>query len=146
MMAIETKKLTEEIHVRGQISVADIEAAAKAGFKSIINNRPDIDAPGQPTATELEAKATKAGLEYKHIPVIPGQLSLELVQANQAALQEMPGPILAFCASGTRSTILWCCANVKEQGVDAVLQTAADAGYQLQQIRPLLGQIEDAAS
>ena len=139
-MTTETKQLTETVYVAGQVLLEQIAEFKKAGFKSIINNRPDGEGPGQPHSSELQVAVESAGLAYQFLPM-SGQLSLEMLQDAKAGFQQLPTPVLAFCTSGTRSTILWCCAHVEERGVDAVLQTAADAGYQLQQIRPLLEQI-----
>ena len=82
--------------------------AAKAGFKSIINNRPDFEhGPDQPTSAQIEAAARAAGLEYRHLPVDGGYQSPEQIAAFARLLQELPRPILAFCRSGARSTRLY---------------------------------------
>ena len=140
-MSITPKQLTNDLSVSAQIMPDDLDAIKEAGFKSVIINRPDSEMPGQPEASDLASLLTENGLESAHIPMAPGQLSPDLVAAMSDAIENLPKPILAFCASGTRSTVLWCCASVKEQGVDAVLKTAADAGYELEQIRPLLNQL-----
>lgn len=132
------KKLTEQVSVTPQISSGEIQAIKDAGFKSIINNRPNFEAPDQPVATELAQQIKEAGLEAAWIPMVPGQFLQSSVIEMVEALDKLPKPILAFCASGTRSTILWCCANVIELGTDKVLKTASGAGYDLEQIRPLL--------
>ncbi|GGY30353.1 hypothetical protein GCM10008098_24800 [Rhodanobacter panaciterrae] len=121
--------LTDQLSVATQIDTDDIAALAAQGFRSIINNRPDGEIDGQPTGAELEAVARRAGLEYRHVPVISGQLQEAQVQAFAAALKELPEPVLAFCRTGTRSTTLW--ALQAEGPVDAILETARAAGYDL---------------
>ena len=78
--------------------------AAQAGFKSVINNRPDFEGgAAQPTSAAIEAAARQAGLHYAHLPVAPGVQTPEEVARFKALLAELPKPILAFCRSGTRS-------------------------------------------
>ena len=100
------RHVTDEISVSPQISVADVEAAAQAGFKTIINNRPDGEAPDQPSGLEIEAAAAQAGLAYFHIPVRGGPTP-EQVETTGKVLAEAAVPVLAYCRSGTRSIITW---------------------------------------
>jgi uncharacterized protein (TIGR01244 family) len=79
---------------------------------AIVNNRPDDEEPGQPSAAEMASAAEAAGLSYRHIPVAGG-FSPEQVDAMAAALAEAGGPVLAFCKSGTRSTFLWALAEAQ---------------------------------
>jgi uncharacterized protein (TIGR01244 family) len=78
--------------------------AAQAGFKSVINNRPDFEGgPAQPTSAAIEAAARAAGLRYEYLPVAPAVQTPEEVARFKALLDELPKPILAFCRSGARS-------------------------------------------
>jgi sulfide:quinone oxidoreductase len=140
-MSIEPKKLTDDLSVAGQIMPDQVDQVKDLGFKSVIINRPDFEKPGQPIAADLEKLLEEAGLKTSFLPMSPGHLTPELLTATSEAFDALPKPILAFCASGTRSTILWCCVNVKALGTDTVLNTANKAGYDLQQIRPLLEQL-----
>lgn len=129
--------LAAQLSVAAQIDVADIASLAAQGFRSIINNRPDGEAGGQPSNAALEKAAHQAGLQWRHIPVVPGQLQDAQVHAFTAALAELPAPVLAFCRSGTRSTTLW--ALQADGPADAILQAAHAAGYDLSPLRPRLG-------
>lgn len=133
------RKLDETISVAGQITPADIAEAAAMGFTFVINNRPDDEQPGQPTAAEIEEAAKAAGLGYRAIPITHAGFSDNQVTAMQEALEATPGPILAFCRSGTRSTLVWALARAR-MGDDAeTLQSKAQAaGYDLGPIRSLL--------
>jgi len=93
--------------VSGQIIPEDVAEIAKAGFKSIICNRPDGEQPGQPTFAEIETAASALGLEARYIPVIPGQAGPVEVEAFSAAIKEMPKPLLAYCRSGARSNMMF---------------------------------------
>ena len=99
-------QVNENLSVTGQISPEAVAALAGAGFRSIICNRPDGEAMGQPTAAEIEAAAAQAGLGFRFIPVSGGQILPESVDAFADAMQELPGPVLAYCAAGVRSSVL----------------------------------------
>jgi uncharacterized protein (TIGR01244 family) len=124
--------------VTGQIGPQDMPAIAALGVKTIVNNRPDAEEPGQPSNAEIEAAARAAGIAWHHIPVAAG-FSKAQVDALADAL-ETPGETLLFCRSGTRSTYLWALARAS-RGADPQLlagQVAA-AGYDLRPLAPLLG-------
>lgn len=93
--------------VSEQITPEDLAAIAAAGFKSIICNRPDGEGPGQPHFQAVAEAAERAGLQARHLPVVPGQISPDQVQAMAQLLRELPQPVLAYCRSGARSTSLW---------------------------------------
>ena len=133
------RKLDETISVAGQITPADIAEAAAQGFTFVINNRPDDEQPGQPSAAEIEEAAKTAGLGYRAIPITHAGFSDNQVTAMREALDAAPGPVLAFCRSGTRSTLVWALARAR-MGDDAEsLQAKAQAaGYDLTPVRALL--------
>jgi len=130
-------RLTDALSVAPQIEPDDVAAAAARGFRSVINNRPDGEQDGQPAGATIEAAAQRAGLAYRHIPVVSGQLQDAQVQAFASALEALPGPVLAFCRSGTRCASLW--ALQAGGDADAVLATARAAGYDLSALRPRMG-------
>ena len=138
------RRLDDRTFVSGQIAPEDIAGLAAQGITTIINNRPDGEAPGQPLAAEIEAAAREAGLAYAHIPVADG-LSPGQVQAMAEALYAAEGGVLAFCTSGTRSTYLWALARAR-QGADAdeLIRQAAEAGYDLRPIAPYLNSIRSS--
>lgn len=130
--------LDDRTLVAGQIGADDVAQAKALGVTTIVNNRPDGEEFGQPRATEIEASARAAGLDYRHIPVAGG-FSPDQVEAMAAALDEADGRVLAFCRSGNRSTFLWALAR-KARGGDgaALIRQAADAGYDLSPLQALL--------
>jgi len=134
----EFKKLNDDISVCMQLLPEQIDFVKQSGFKTIINNRPDMEKPGQPFANDIENLARAAGLDYLHLPMQPGQVTPELLTSMADAIKNSDGPVLAHCATGMRSTILWCFANVKEMGVDGVMSAAAVAGMDVEKIRPAL--------
>lgn len=106
------RALTPEVSVAPQLDPATMALAAQAGFKSVVNNRPDFEGgPSQPTSAQMEAAARAAGLEYRFLPVNGAYQSPEEIAAFARLLEELPRPLLAFCRSGARSTRLFIAAN-----------------------------------
>jgi uncharacterized protein (TIGR01244 family) len=140
---MQLRQLTDTLSVSGQIDEADVELLAARGFRSLINNRPDGEAAGQPVGAAIAAQATCHDMAYRHLPVISGQLQDAEVEAFAQALMTLPSPVLAFCRTGTRSTMLWALAAVRGQPLEDVLRTAIRAGYDLDALRPRL---QEAAS
>jgi uncharacterized protein (TIGR01244 family) len=100
------RRVTDDFSTAPQISVADVAEAARLGFTTIINNRPDGEDPDAPQSADIAAAAKAAGLNYVHIPVRGGPGPAE-VEAMKAAIDQAEGPALAFCRSGTRSIVTW---------------------------------------
>lgn len=104
----QARPVAPEFCVSPQLAPAAMAAAAAAGFKSVVNNRPDFEhGPDQPTSADIEAAARTAGLEYRFLPVEGAWQSPEEIAAFARLLAELPRPILAFCRSGARSTRLY---------------------------------------
>jgi len=104
--AMEYRQITDDFAVTGQISAEDIAAIKAAGFKSVIGNRPDTE-EGAVAHGEIEAAARAAGLDFRFIPVVASAITPEDVEKMADALDEMQGPIFAYCRSGARSTNLY---------------------------------------
>lgn len=126
------RRVTDDFTTAPQISVADVAEAARQGFRTVINNRPDDEEPGQPSSAQIEAAAKAAGLAYFHIPVrggpTPGQ-----VEQTQALLSQVETPILAFCRSGTRSIVTWSLSQAQAGALprSELVALGRNAGYDL---------------
>jgi uncharacterized protein (TIGR01244 family) len=129
------RTVTPAFAVSPQISLDEVAAAAAQGFTLIINNRPDGEAPGQPTSAQVEAAARAAGVQYLYAPVVgrPGPAQVEAVREAVAAA---PGKVLAFCRSGTRSICAWAMGQAGSVEHDELIRLGAAAGYDLS---PVLG-------
>lgn len=132
------KRLVDGFYVAGQLRHEDFAAAAAEGVRTVINNRPDGEAPGQLSHAEAQAAAQAHGLAYHYLPVISGQLTVETVDAMRALLDDVEGPVLAYCRSGTRSTFLWAFAEGERRPAEDIVAAAAAAGYDLHGIAPQL--------
>jgi uncharacterized protein (TIGR01244 family) len=102
------RAIAEGVCVAPQLTPDAMAEAARAGFKSVVNNRPDFEhGPNQPSNADIEAAARAAGLSYRSLPVSGAYQSPEEISAFAALLAELPRPLLAFCRSGARSTRLY---------------------------------------
>ncbi len=99
--------LSDQVAVAPQIRPSDIGDLNAKGFRMLINNRPDAEAPDQPSSDALGGEAIRMGLRYAYIPIIPGEMTDQDVAEFAEAVSEVDGPVLAFCRTGNRSTQLW---------------------------------------
>ncbi len=133
------RRLTERFWASPQIGVPDVVDAKAQGITLIINNRPEGEAPDQVPGAAIEAAARTVGLDYCAIPVTHAGFSDDQVRAMVTALDEATGPVLAYCRSGTRSTLLWALAQaVQGRDSDNIASEAASAGYDIAPIRSLI--------
>lgn len=107
---MEIRHIDDNFSVAGQITAADVPAIAKAGFASLICNRPDSEQGAVPH-NEIDLAAAAAGLQFCFLPVISGQITPQNVSDMKAALDEMPRPVLAYCRSGARCMNLYMLVN-----------------------------------
>lgn len=125
------RPVTADFATAPQLRPEDMGEVAARGFKRVVNNRPDGEAPGQPSAADMEAAARAAGLDYVANP-FAGPPSPARVQAQAEALSGAGGPVLAFCRTGTRSITAWALAQA-QSGADRqqLAAQARAAGYDL---------------
>lgn len=130
--------LTPAFAVAPQLAPEDILEAAKAGFRTLISNRPDNEGPAM-TQSEAEAAAKAAGLVFHALP-FAGAPTMDIAAETARLLRESEGPVLAYCRTGTRSTIAWAFAQALagDMDVEAIVEAAAGAGYDLAPHTPVL--------
>ena len=134
----EPKRLSDDLSVCAFVP-PDQLAALAGKFRTIINHRRDGEEPGQPSSAEIEAAARQLGLDYVHIPVVPGQVSDQQVAEFARVISSKPGPVLAFCKTGTRAATLWALSQAGKRSADEILGAARAAGYDLGALGPRLG-------
>ena len=140
------RKLTDNIYASPQITLQDVAEAAAMGVKLIINNRPEGESDDQVPGAEIEAAARAADIDYVAIPVTHAGFSEPQVVAMAKALDGADGPVLAYCRSGTRSTLLWALSEASQGGdPDALTNMAAKAGYDVSPVRPLMDMLKARA-
>jgi sulfide:quinone oxidoreductase len=114
-------ELTPGLCAAGALSAADIAALAASGVKTIINNRPDGEDPGQLPAAEARRLCAAHGIAYHHIPFVGATLTSADIDAFDAVLKSEPPPVVAHCRSGTRSTMIWALTRMRQGESPAAL-------------------------
>lgn len=132
-------QLEKNIFVASQLTEADFAEIAARGIRSVVNNRPDGEAPDQPPGADIEAAARAAGMDYLAIPVGSAGFSEPQVERLQQAMAGASGPVLGFCRSGTRSTLLWSLARARSgEDPEGIADAAAAVGYDVAPVRPAM--------
>ncbi len=128
---MDIKDINKRISVSPQITAADVKAIADAGFRAIICNRPDGEGADQPTFEEIDTAAKAAGLETLYLPIVSGKVEDADAAKFGDALDALPGPVLAYCRTGTRSATLWSLSQAKSLPVSDILAATKSAGYDM---------------
>ena len=140
------RQLTPRLFASPQITLAEVDAAAAQGIGLIVNNRPEGESDDQTPGDEIAAACAAHGIAYVAIPVTHAGFSQPQVQAMAAALAGTDKPVLAYCRSGTRSTLLWALSEASQGGdPDALTNMAAKAGYDVSPVRPLMDMLKARA-
>ncbi len=141
------RKIDDGFYASPQITPADVSQAAAMGITLIVNNRPDDESADQPAGAEIESAARAAGLRYVAIPVTHAGFSLEQVDTLENAIASADGPVLGFCRSGTRSTLLWAMAEAKRgRDPDEIAACAEAGGYSIAPVRPTIDMLTGQSS
>jgi sulfide:quinone oxidoreductase len=128
---MDARRITDDFFVSPQITPEDMPAIKAAGFGSVLCNRPDGEEPWQPVFDAVAQSAKAEGIEARAVPIVSGQMTEADAEAFRAAFEALPKPILAYCRSGTRCTVMWSLTHIDTLGGDAILQATADAGYDM---------------
>ncbi len=143
----EIRSVTRDFAVAPQLAPQDLSRAAAAGFRSVINNRPEGETPDQPRGNVMQAAAEAAGLAYFALP-FQGPPSQDTAAAMAAILAAAGGPVLAYCRTGTRSIMAWAAAQALTGGKSTaeLLALAGEAGYDLKGMGGMLENLTPAPS
>ena len=140
---MDIRPLTPRHAVSPQITPEDLAAIKAAGFATVICNRPDVENPPALQSQAMRAAAEAAGLQFHVLELTHQTMTPENIARQRDLIDTAPGPVLAYCASGTRCSVAWSLGQAGNMPVDDILQATAQAGYQLEQLRPAL---EDLAA
>jgi sulfide:quinone oxidoreductase len=140
---MELHKINDDLTVTGQIDAGAVPLLAERGFRSIICNRPDGEAPDQPDSGAIEQAAAAQGLRFVNLPVSPNSIGDADASAFAKALDELHKPILAYCRAGTRSAVLWSLSQAGKRPVQDILLSAMRAGYDMSALVPRLQKLHD---
>ena len=137
------RKLDDKVSVAPQIAPEDVAALQEQGITALICNRPDSEVMPDLSSAALGDAAALAGLSFAHVPLGPGGLTLDAIRAHLDAIDAASGPVLAYCASGTRSAYLWAfaMAMADRMTTDDILEALDRAGYPSPGMGPQLDQV-----
>ncbi|MEM9580211.1 MAG: TIGR01244 family sulfur transferase [Pseudomonadota bacterium] len=136
---MDIRHISDVYAVSPQIAPKDCAAIADAGFTCIICNRPDAEIPASHHASPMADAARQAGLAFHALPLTHQTMTPENIEQHKALIEAANGPVLAYCASGTRSTIVWALGQAGQTPANEILSAAASAGYDLAGLRGALG-------
>lgn len=137
---MDARKITDTYTVSPQITPEDVADIAAAGFRTIVCNRPDHEIPVELQADCIRAATEAAGLTFIEHPIVHDVLE-DCVPRQMEILQTAEAPVFAYCASGTRCSVLWSIGQAGCMQVDDILAATTQAGYDLSALRARLEQI-----
>ena len=142
---MDMRQITDTYFVAPQLDPSDMALAAAEGVTTIIANRPDSEVPASHQVDVMQKAAEDAGLAFVILPITHQTMTPEAV-ATQADAINSGEKVLAYCASGTRSTIIWAMgqASAGDLTVDEIMAAAAKGGYDLSNVQPLLSQLSQS--
>ncbi|MCJ8139484.1 TIGR01244 family sulfur transferase [Falsirhodobacter halotolerans] len=140
---MDIRPITDTYAVSPQIRPEDVTAIRDAGYTTVIDNRPDGEITQDLQTDAMRQAVEDAGLTFVANPVIGGQMTMDNVEAQRKAMTEATGPVFAYCASGTRSSVVWALANARYLPVEELIALPARHGYQLDHLRPMLERLHD---
>jgi uncharacterized protein (TIGR01244 family) len=138
---MDIRPLSSRYSVSPQILAEHLPAIAEAGITTVICNRPDTEVPAEQQASVIRTAAEAAGLLFELLELTHQTMTPENVARQLGFIADSTGPVLAYCASGTRCSVIWALGQASEQDVDGILAATTAAGYQLSGMRPTLEQL-----
>lgn len=141
---MDIRPLTPHYAVSAQISVDDLAEIAEAGIKTVICNRPDAEIPAELHHAQIRAAAEAAGLEFVVLELTMQTLTPANIARQLALIEKSDGPVLAYCRSGTRCSVVWAMAQVGTMTTNDILAATTTAGYDLAGLAPTLDQMAKA--
>ena len=135
---MEPRQLAPNYYVAPQPVPADMAAAARAGFTTVICNRPDAEVTPDLQAAAMRAAAEAAGMRFAVLELVQQTLTPENARRQRELVASGGGRVLAYCRSGTRSSVIWAMGQIGTLGLDGVMRATRAAGYNLDSYLPLL--------
>ncbi|MEX0306065.1 MAG: TIGR01244 family sulfur transferase [Ruegeria sp.] len=138
---MEIRPITPRYAVSPQISVEDVPAIAEAGFVKVICNRPNTEVPPDQQSDAIGQAVRDAGMEYEVLELTHQTMTPDNVALQRDLAESCGGPVLAYCASGTRCSVVWALGQCDRLSTDEILDATGKAGYALDGLRPTLEQL-----
>ncbi|MFK7880629.1 TIGR01244 family sulfur transferase [Roseobacter sp.] len=141
---MDMRQITPGFFAAPQISPDDLPDIAAAGIKLVLCNRPDTEIPPSHQSDAISQAAAAAGLEFAVRPLTHQTMTPDVIADNRALIDGCDGPVLAYCASGTRSTIAWALSAAGDLTADEIIEAARNGGYDLENLRQTFNAIASA--
>lgn len=135
---MDIRPLSDNFAVSPQIAPEDMAELAQKGFSAVICNRPDDEVGVDLSCDGMEAAAKAAGLNFYRIPVGRDGLHPEMFAQTAEIIDNSAGAVFAYCRSGTRSSYVWAFTMAPRMTPEAIVESAAKAGYDLSDLMPQL--------
>lgn len=100
-------ELAPQVYASGQLFESDLRLLANQGVRSIVITRPDDEAPGQSTSTELAKAADAFGMTVVYFPVEPASITPEVAASFMKTCDALDRPLMICGRSGGQSTKTW---------------------------------------
>lgn len=140
--AAPAKHLAPSLDLAAQLPLTAVAPLRSRGYTTVIDLRPDGEAPDQPTSREIAAAAKAAGLHFHYVPVPHGEIPEAAVVALREALNASPpGPVLIYCRSGRRAARTWALVESERPAgltTDAIITAVREAGQEADDLRERL--------
>lgn len=131
--------------VSPQLLPEDLPALAADGYVTLIDNRPDGEIPPPLQTEAMRAAAQAAGMQFVENPVHPGGLTQQVVAVQAKAIAEAKGKVIAYCASGNRSTLVWALTKAGHLPTDEIIAAGAAQGYNVEILRDMIDMLASRA-
>ncbi len=132
---MDLRQITEGYSVTPQIAPSDVAKLAAMGVTTLICNRPDAENPPALQAAVIQAEAEAHGIEFVYNPFQGGTMTQDHIDEQADAIADSEGPVVAYCASGNRSTVVWGFGVAGQIPVDTIIEIGASHGYPFEQLR-----------
>jgi uncharacterized protein (TIGR01244 family) len=135
---MDIRPISDRYAVSPQIDPQDAAAIKAAGITTVVCNRPDAEVPPSHQSDAMRVAIEAAGLKFEVLPITHQTMTPDRVAQQAALVDASDGPVLAYCASGTRCSILWALSQAGQKSADEILDAVAQAGYDLSMLRSTL--------
>lgn len=135
---LDPQAVGQDIFVNRQIGVPDVRHAARRGFRTIIDMRPDGEDAGAAKAADIGRAAAANGLAFRYLPVRHGGIPADAVAQSAAFLRTAEKPVLLYCRTGNRAVRTYALVLASEHGGPdeaAILALAERSGHGVGDLR-----------
>ncbi len=133
-LVMEIRQITSRYYVSPQIDPSNMDALSNAGFTVVINNRPDYEIGPELKSSLMERAATQTGLHFIANSLTMDTMTPDRLILQRQILEDAEGKVLAYCRSGTRSTICWALGHAHDTPPSDLIGAAMKGGYDIKSL------------